>query len=61
MKKNYIAPGITVVRLQHNTQMMHNNSMHSVNSDDVGYGGASSNNDGGVRARQAGNIWDDEW
>ena len=60
MKKTYQNPEMTVVKLQHQSIICL--SINSINSDDVDYGGASTNNAGGViRTKESGGIWDDEW
>lgn len=45
------------VTLQHHSVICH--SLLGVTSDEVGYGGASSNNEGGiVRTKESSSIWD---
>ncbi len=46
MKKSYLSPEIIIVQLQHQGLLMQ--SVEDVQSNAVGYGGASSNNDGGI-------------
>ena len=60
MKKTYFAPIMVVVRLQH--QGIICQSVRSITSDVVGYGGASTNNTGGsVRTKESSGVWDEEW
>ncbi|MBQ6191737.1 MAG: hypothetical protein IJK51_05510 [Bacteroidaceae bacterium] len=60
MKKSYLSPEIIIVQLQHQGLLMQ--SVEDVQSNAVGYGGASSNNDGGIiRTKESGDIWDEEW
>ena len=62
MKKMYTNPRITVVKLQHQTQLMQTSGVRGVTGGDVDYGGASSNNtSGSVRTKESGSIWDEEW
>ena len=49
-----------VVKLLHQSIIC--SSVRSITSDEVGYGGASTNNTGGsVRTKESGNVWDEEW
>lgn len=61
MKKSYLSPELIIVQLQHQGLLML--SVGEVQSNaDVNYGGASSNNeDGIIRSKESGNIWDEEW
>ena len=60
MKKIYMTPGMTVVKLQHQSIICQ--SFRGVTGGDVDYGGASSNNtSGSVRTKESGSIWDEEW
>lgn len=59
MKKTYLTPSMTVVRLQHHSIIC--SSMRGFSDGDVDYGGASSNYDGEVRTRESSSVWDDEW
>ena len=60
MKRTYLAPNITVVRVQHMAQLMVT-SIRDTESEEVDYGGASSNNTGNIiRSRKYSNVWDDE-
>ena len=61
MKKTYQNPEMTVMKLQHQS-IICLSEIRGINSDDVDYGGASTNNAGGViRTKESGGIWDDEW
>ena len=60
MKKIYQKPEMMVVKLQHQSFICQ--STRSISSDEVGYGGASSNNTGNnVRTKESGGVWDEEW
>lgn len=61
MKKTYTRPGIIIVQLQHQGLLMQSVANTQSNAN-VNYGGANSNNTGGiVRTKESGNIWDEEW
>ena len=61
MKRTYLTPSMTVVKLQHRSFICYS-QVRGIAGDDLGYGGASSNNDGGiVRTKESSGIWDDEW
>lgn len=60
MKKTYLAPDMTVVRLQHHGIIC----LSDIDSNaDLGFGGASTNNSGGsfARTREYTSVWDQEW
>ena len=60
MKRTYLVPNITVEHAQPMTQLMET-SIREIASDEVDYGGASSNNSGNIiRTREYDDIWDDE-
>ena len=62
MKKTYYQPSMTVVKLQHQGLLMITSGLRGISDGDVGYGGASINNEGGeVRTRESSGVWDDEW
>ena len=61
MKRTYLTPSMTVVKLHHRSFICYS-QVRGIAGDDLGYGGASSNNDGGiVRTKESSSIWDDEW
>ena len=61
MKRTYLTPSMTVVKLQHRSFICYS-QVRGIAGDDLGYGGASSNNDGGIiRTREYNSVWDDEW
>ena len=61
MKRTYLTPSMTVVKLQHRSFICYS-QVRGIAGDDLGYGGASSNNDGGiVRTKESSSIWDEEW
>ena len=60
MKKTYMTPSMTAVKLLHQSIICE--SVHGINSNDVYYGGASSGNTGGsIRAKESSGVWDEEW
>ena len=60
MKKIYQKPDMMVVQLLH--QGIICQSVRSITSGDVDYGGASTNNTGGsVRTKESSGVWDEEW
>ena len=66
MKKTYIAPGMTVVRLQYQGLLMQSVQSFSSNlagEDAISYGGNSSNDNSGqgARTKEFGSVWDEEW
>ena len=61
MKRTYIIPGMTVVRLQHQSIICQSGGLRGIRGGDVGYGGASSDYDGEVRTRESSGVWDEEW
>ena len=60
MKKTYLTPSMTVVKLQHQS-MICDSTLRGFSGGDVDYGGASSNYDGEVRTRESSGVWDEEW
>lgn len=62
MKKKYLSPNMTVVKLQQQN-IICTSDVESVQSNvGLDLGGASSNNTGGiVRTRENTNVWDEEW
>ncbi len=62
MKKKYLSPNMTVVKLQLQN-IICTSDVESVQSNvGLDLGGASSNNTGGiVRTRENTNVWDEEW
>ena len=56
---------MTVVKLQHRSFICYS-QVRGIAGDDLGYGGASSNNDGGIvrtkeSHQESSSIWDEEW
>ena len=61
MKKTYYAPEMIAVKLQH-LDIICMSTARSITSDELDFGGASSNNsEGNVRVKEQSSIWDDEW
>ena len=55
-----MVPGMAVVHLQHHSIIC--GSVRGITSDEVGYGGGSSNNVGGeIRTKESSGVWDEEW
>ena len=62
MKRTYLTPSMTVVKLQHQSIICESILDAVEGNAGIGYGGAGSNNDGGiVRTKESSGIWDDEW
>ena len=62
MKRTYLTPSMTVVKLQHQSIICESIIDAVGGNADIGYGGASSNNDGGIiRTREYNSVWDKEW
>ena len=67
MKKTYIKPTAFVVKLQSQNALLqasiHGFSTNLTDTDAIGFGGSSSNDNSGqgIRTKESVNIWDDEW
>ena len=67
MKKTYIKPTAFVVKLQSQNALLQASiqsfSTNLTDSDAIGFGGSSSNDNSGqgIRTKESVNIWDDEW
>ena len=66
MKKVYLQPTMTVVKLQQKTALLQSSSVHSLSTnltdgDAIIYNGQGSSDD--ARVKQGGdyNVWDDNW
>ena len=63
MKKTYMVPGMTMVKLQHQGLLMQQSVLHGMSSnlsgdDAINYGGGGN---GSARTKESSSIWDDEW
>ena len=59
MKKTYLTPSMTVVRLQHHSIICQSSFVKGFSStDDIDYGGGGS---GDSYTRESISIWEDEW
>ena len=69
MKKTYFKPTAYVVKLQSQSTLLQASiqscSTNLTGSDAIGYGGSSDNyndtNGQGIRTKESGGIWDEEW
>ena len=62
MKKTYMTPSMTVVRIQHQGLLMQLSNVDS-NADlrGAGDGGNITGSSGSARTKEFGSIWDEEW
>lgn len=67
MKRTYIVPEMTVVKLQSQNALLQASiqsfSSNLMGTDVISYGGDSSNDTSGqgIRTKESVNIWDEEW
>ena len=62
MKKTYMTPSMTVVRIQHQGLLMQLSNVESnANLRGAGDGGSITGSSGSARTKEYGSIWDEEW
>ena len=62
MKKTYMTPSLTVVKLQHQSIIC--DSLHGADGNaNLNYRGGNSTDSNGsyARTKESGNVWDEEW
>ena len=58
MKRTYLTPSMTVVKLQHRSFICYSQVRGIAGDDALNYGGGGS---GEVRTKESGSVWDEEW